>query len=370
MNITEILVPAQQTAWLPWAVQYFFYIGSAYAAAILFFISLIFNDKSSHAMRSALALVMAICAIVGPLALTADLHQPGRAWHFFVHLTPWSWMSKGSILLPIFSMLTVATTWLYLRNDLAKFKTNSNKLLQKVALLTLGDWQVSRKLMLSIAGLTVLSGLSIALYTGMEVYKVASRPLWNQAASPLIWFATAFLGALGLTLIVLVMQKAQAISEFDKRLVQKTMMLSSVAGFILMVIWASNAGDHSLFAQLDWCIRLGTLLVLFSLCALMGRVMIAPKLSALKVMAVAVVGAVTCWQLRWVTMMDVQMLPKYDHGPYPYELPLGSNGLLGIIAMAGLWIAIAALASELVDAKDTSSKLTHSNLNQLDSSNL
>lgn len=43
MNITEVLVPAQEIAWLPWAVQYFFYIGSAYAAAILFLIALIFK---------------------------------------------------------------------------------------------------------------------------------------------------------------------------------------------------------------------------------------------------------------------------------------------------------------------------------------
>ena len=38
-------------------------------------------------------LTLAIGAIVGPLALTGDLHQPGRAWHFYAHITPWSWMS-------------------------------------------------------------------------------------------------------------------------------------------------------------------------------------------------------------------------------------------------------------------------------------
>ncbi len=102
MNITEVLAPAQEIAWLPWAVQYFFYIGSAYAAAILFLIALIFKSSTSHQFRSALVLVMAIGAIVGPLALTGDLHQPGRAWHFYAHITPWSWMSLGSLFLPLF----------------------------------------------------------------------------------------------------------------------------------------------------------------------------------------------------------------------------------------------------------------------------
>ncbi|WP_218760045.1 NrfD/PsrC family molybdoenzyme membrane anchor subunit, partial [Vibrio parahaemolyticus] len=102
MNITEVLVQPQAMAWLPWAVQYFFYIGSAYAAAILFLIALLFEKHTSHRLRAALVLTLAIGAIVGPLALTGDLHQPGRAWHFYAHITPWSWMSLGSLFLPVF----------------------------------------------------------------------------------------------------------------------------------------------------------------------------------------------------------------------------------------------------------------------------
>ncbi len=102
MNITEVLVQPQAMAWLPWAVQYFFYICSAYAAAILFLIALLFEQHTSHRLRAVLVLTMAIGAIVGPLALTGDLHQPGRAWHFYAHITPWSWMSLGSLFLPVF----------------------------------------------------------------------------------------------------------------------------------------------------------------------------------------------------------------------------------------------------------------------------
>ena len=35
MHITELLTPAYEVAWLPWAVQYFFLVGVATGAALL-----------------------------------------------------------------------------------------------------------------------------------------------------------------------------------------------------------------------------------------------------------------------------------------------------------------------------------------------
>lgn len=372
MNITEILVPAQQTSWLPWAVQYFFYIGSAYAAAILFFVCYLMRNKTSHMLRSAFALVMAIGALVGPLSLTADLHQPGRAWHFFTHLTPWSWMSNGSIFLPIFSILAILTAWLYLRDELAGFANHPNSWLQKVSLLTLGQWQVTQKQIAICAGLTVVSGLSIALYTGMEIYNVTTRPLWHQPASPLLWFVTAFLAAVGLAMLLLTMMPTKNISltELDKKITQKTMMVSAVAAFILMIIWSSNAGEHSLFMQSEWVVNLGCLLVLFSICAVISRFVLSASFSRTQALGFAILMILTAWFLRWVTLMDVQSIPKYDVGPYPYELPMGVNGLLGMVAMAGLWIALAALASELIRGSALQESESQANTQKVHSSSI
>src|SRR5690606_41959217 len=66
------------------------------------------------------------------------------------------------------SMLSVLAAWLYLRPEISKLANSDNKLLRLASLLTLGQWQASSKLMITVAGGTVLSGLSIALYTGME----------------------------------------------------------------------------------------------------------------------------------------------------------------------------------------------------------
>ncbi|MEZ9755655.1 tetrathionate reductase, partial [Vibrio splendidus] len=48
-------------------------------------------------------------------------------------------------------------------------------------------------------------------------------------------------------------------------------------------------------------------------------------------------------------------IPYINVGPFPYELPMGSAGLLGIIGMCGLWLALALFASEIVS---TGSKRT------------
>lgn len=254
MNITEVLVQPQAMAWLPWAVQYFFYIGSAYAAAILFLIALLFEQHTSHRLRAALVLTMAIGAIVGPLALTGDLHQPGRAWHFYAHITPWSWMSLGSLFLPVFSALAVATAWLYLRQDLIALRNQPGKVLPLLSKLSLGEWTVSHKVMLTISAITVLSGLTIALYTGAEIAIVKSRSLWHQPASPILWFVTAFMGAVGFSLLIwlLLPSQSKALTSGDNNLLKKSLVTSGVLTLILLPIWASNNSTFSLYSSEQW----------------------------------------------------------------------------------------------------------------------
>lgn len=357
MSITEVLVQPQAIAWLPWAAQYFFYIGSAYAAAILFVIALVFKDDTSHRLRAALVLTLAIGAIVGPLALTADLHQPGRAWHFYPHLTPWSWMSMGAIFLPVFSMLATVTAWLYLRADLQQLATRDSKIFQLVAKLSLGDWEPPAKGMLGMASLTALSGLSIALYTGAEIAIVESRPLWHQPASPLLWFVTAFLGAVGFTTVLWLLfphHRDNPLTSGDIYLLKRTVFLASVLALILIPIWASSHSDYSLFENTVWVKHLSTLTLLLLGCLVLAFAALRDNTARpllrlrLELGLVALTALAATWFIRWVTLMEVQTIAKYDVGPYPYSLPDGANGWLGIVGMLGLWLALALLTSELV----------------------
>ncbi|MGF1681511.1 NrfD/PsrC family molybdoenzyme membrane anchor subunit [Photobacterium minamisatsumaniensis] len=359
MNITEVLVPPQAIAWLPWAVQYFFYIGSAYAAAILFFIALIFQKQTSHQLRAALVLTVAISAIVGPLALTGDLHQPGRAWHFYAHFTPWSWMSMGAIFLPIFSGLAIATAWLYLRDDLICLKNSKSKFFQTLSMLSLGNWKTTRKTMISMAALTVISGLTIATYTGAEIATIEARPLWHQPASPLLWFTTAFLGAVGFTLIIWFLLPAKAqhktLTYSDLRLLKQTVILSCISALLLIPLWGTNNPTFSLYSDSQWLINIGLLSMVLLGSILLAVITLRENYRTAGLILMSFITLCGAWAIRWITIMEAQTIPKFDVGPYPYELPMNSTGLLGILGMLGLWIALGMIGSELVQSKNTQS---------------
>jgi tetrathionate reductase subunit C len=48
------------------------------------------------------------------------------------------------------------------------------------------------------------------------------------------------------------------------------------------------------------------------------------------------------WIFRWVVFMSVQGVPKYGAGLYLYDMPWGSDGLLGMVGVLGLCVALIA----------------------------
>jgi len=51
------------------------------------------------------------------------------------------------------------------------------------------------------------------------------------------------------------------------------------------------------------------------------------------------------WAFRWALFMGVQGVPKFGAGLYLYHMPLGGDGLLGMVGVAGLCVALVGLAS-------------------------
>ena len=52
--------------------------------------------------------------------------------------------------------------------------------------------------------------------------------------------------------------------------------------------------------------------------------------------------------MRWTIFIGGQTIPKTGAGLYDYHLPMGNDGLLGIIGTAGLWIALLLLMLEFL----------------------
>ena len=118
-GIIEMVNVTRPAAWLPWAVQYFFLIGLSVAAFGLSLPGLGFR-LAGWMQASRLALLAALtCGLTAPVALLADLHQPGRFWEFYTGPNLHSWMAWGSFFILGYLGGLLAYTWTVLRPDLA-----------------------------------------------------------------------------------------------------------------------------------------------------------------------------------------------------------------------------------------------------------
>ncbi len=324
MQISELLTPVYDAAWLPWAVQYFFLIGiSATTALTAAFAAFGRADSAARRLLPAAATVLLVSAIAAPVSLLADLHQPGRFWHFYAHITPWSWMWLGALLLPVFVTLS---------------------------LLFCATWWWGRMAWLRVVAVALaLSALSILVYTGAEVMVLRSRPLWHTVFLPVNFALTAWLGALGAMLLI-----GRWLPGGLRALPVDMLRRLSVTAVTLIALgagaWAvlgmlgldpSFAAALRLFAEFPiWRLSLaGAVITAFCIVALLqrpARTLAAPLPSA--TLALTMLGA--AWIFRWVVFMSVQGVPKYGAGLYLYDMPWGSDGLLGMVGVLGLCVAL------------------------------
>lgn len=340
MNVIEVVNVSREVSWLPWAVQYFFLIGLSVA---LFIMSLPGALKSGIAQHrfSRLALLGALaCGLAAPVALLADLHQPGRFWRFYTQPNLKSWMAWGAFFIPGFLSGLIAYAYAAFRPELAASLAGP-----------LAPWH--RRLALSgvpmpwlikaAAGATVFFGALVLLYTGMEVMVVRARPLWNTPFLPLQFVATAFTGAAGLVLVLDTLLDGHdtathvAATRWLKASLVATMALGlmwfalgffglsnthadalrSVAGVPYWQFTALWAGAATLAPLALMTFRPGSYALLLGLMALHAA-----------------------WMFRWSVFIGGQSVPKTGAGLYNYALPLGRDGLLGIAGTFGLWLAL------------------------------
>ncbi|MBS0507827.1 MAG: polysulfide reductase NrfD [Proteobacteria bacterium] len=331
MQIIELLTPQYEAAWLPWAVQYFFLVGVATGAALL--TAACAWAPAGGALRRLLPAVvftLAVSAIAAPVSLLADLHQPARFWHFYAHFTPWSWMSVGALLLPAFIGLSVAMC---------------------------ASWWLGRiGWMRLLAPLLVLSALTITVYTGAEVMVVRSRPLWNTLWLPVNLALTGWLATVGVMFLIERLLPARLRPDAGALQLLRGLGLGLAAALALATLSWLTLGlmAHSPSVQAAtrlwqdfpvWRIGMvasaaGGAAVLVALARGQHR------LAAPGYRLVLGLGlAASAWAFRWALFMSVQGVPKYGAGLYLYRMPLGGDGLMGMLGVAGLCVALVALAS-------------------------
>ncbi|WP_235972316.1 NrfD/PsrC family molybdoenzyme membrane anchor subunit [Spirabiliibacterium falconis] len=334
--IREVLVEPQAIAWLPWAVSYFFFIGIA-IAAILTALFARYVTKPYSASMELVAVTLALsCVIVAPIALTADLHQPGRVWHFYAYFAHWSWMAWGSIFLPLFSVAVVGYFFFLLRHIATE--RSVPKMLHFLV------WGKTNNLRLSsiFAFFSLFSAVLILLYTTMEVYVVTSRPLWHQAGLVLFILLSAIPSAILLTAFFLHLYNQSQIPVVLRYIALMSIALWGICVFILSQIEVT--GHHlSILWQHSpttfYCL-VSALLLVFSL-SFANRTLWLDALSALFALIFTVL-------MRWVLLIEVQTLPKYSAMLNPYHFEWNTDGGLGMLSMLGLWLFVGIILWQLI----------------------
>ncbi|WP_206455478.1 NrfD/PsrC family molybdoenzyme membrane anchor subunit [Aurantimonas marina] len=352
----ELIAPRYGIAWYPWAVQYFFLIALSYGALWLAVPGLIFNhEKWKPTARLALLAAMST-AVIAPVSLLADLHQPLRFWHFYAYPTPWSWMSLGSLFLPVYVGLVVVLAWLVWREPM-KAWANAPGLQGTVARIApLGDWKSPRWLVVLTGVAAIVMSLTVMLYTGAEVAVLKGRPLWHTEYLPAMFLLTGVIGAAGL---VLVLNRFSGL----RYLTGGNQMLAVILGAIVLAGLAAAgwfaqglmSNEGSVAAALDsvrqsaewraiafWGAGAGILLFLSA-----GLMVVLRPLRGLR-WIVGLLALHVAWMFRWTVLMDVQTVARNSAGYSDYHLSAGSEGLLGILGTFGLWLAVVLLVNLFV----------------------
>jgi len=345
-QIIEVLNVSPEVAWLPWAVSYFFLIGLSYCSFLLTLPYFVFGH-AQHEKLARLTLLGALASgLTAPVALLSDLHGPGRFLNFYLHFQPQSWMSWGALFIPFFLGSLLLYAWMVLRIDLAARGQTGTSWCSRLCRLAGGGGPAPRWAILASACLTLLGALLVALYTGMEVMVVLARPLWNTPFLPLQFVATALAGALGLALVL-----NRFIGDRDgtldiglnRLLVLALALVLMLGGGWLYVSMSGISASHSAaFNQVagmpEW--QFTAAWALLATIVPLALALWGPASSGLISGLIAVHSA---WMMRWTIFIGGQSIPKTGAGAFDYHLPLGGDGLLGIVGTLGLWIALLVL---------------------------
>lgn len=354
MNTTvEVLGFAREPGWLPWAVQYFFLIGISVAAFLLSLPGFVGRSPAWRGVSRRALLAALVCGLVAPVALLADLHQPGRFLNFYLHPNLSSWMAWGSFFIPLYLFGLLLYAWLCVRPQLAMMGKleSGNRLGSLYRVLAYGGHDNVGAIRAA-AVVATLGAVLVLLYTGMEVMVVRSRPLWHTAAVPLLFAVTAFTGGIGMTALFEVLSGHSSGAPLLNRWLARSLWatLAIIAGW--MVSGASNLSASAADAltamrgSIGWMLTLGWLV---------GTTAVALWLANKRpgrLVLTALLALHTAWIVRWIIFIGGQGIQKMGAAFQPYFLSMTPESVLGIIGTAGLCITLYIILTSFLPWQD------------------
>jgi len=272
-------------------------------------------------------------------------------------------MAIGSFMIPGYLGGLMLFAWGSLRGDLAA-ATGAGWLARTQRAMALGGTSAPRWRTLG-ALLAVAFGCGILLYTGMETMIVRARVLWNSPLVPVQLLVTALTGAIGLVLVlnrvVAPPPSRTACGDSATAVLTRLATAALLLSLAIDTAWLLSgrfgldpAASATLAAVADstaWH-RTAVLMGLAPLLAL-GLCLAAPVGAGWLVGLVALQAA---WMFRWTLFIGGQTIPKTGAGLYDYDLPAGSEGLLGIVGIAGLCLFLLIVLDAVLPLQPRASK--------------
>ncbi|AHG75473.1 reductase [Mannheimia varigena USDA-ARS-USMARC-1296] len=338
--IKEVLVEPQHIVWLPWIVNYFFFVG---VPATAVFTAVLFAKKAGKptACEQSAVLIAFIGSIVAPVALTADLHQPSRILHFYTDFAWWSPMAWGAIILPLFSVAVAGYFVLTLAHNA---QPNLPKWLAWLNLPLLR----SQGLLWAFRLFSALTAVGIIGYTVLETYQTGTRALWHSAWLLPIMLFSAWAVTLGLTQFISRNRRGESHSpEAEKQGVRSTPLQTLL---ILTALSVAGLAFSSETAQRNFALLFNGSITAYltGICWIIALVCsFSSKNHRLQWLGVvALIGF--SWWLRWVLVIQTQTIAKTNALQNPYHFDwLAVDGGLGIVSIFGLAVLVSVVVWQL-----------------------
>lgn len=352
-QIVETLNITHKVGWLPWAVQYFFLIGISYCSFLLSLPGVVFKKPDWQVASNYALILMLTCGLIAPVALLADLHQPGRFMNFYLHFQATSWMSWGSLFLVFYVTWMIIYGYLALQPLLKESAAGEHRYSKIASFLALRS-QPKHGLVKIAAVLAFIGAVLVIVYTGMEVAVIKARPMWNNFAVPVQFALTAMAGAAGAALILNFFTENRSNRAVTTPLV-KVIFWTQLAIVAVGAIWLF-LGFTGLSTKIQQAMSLLTFINQWQLFTIVGvSIIFGTLLLAWRFpsngLLLGLLTVTTVWMFRWTVFMGGQEIPKTGAGSYSYTMPWGFDGLLGIIGSLGLCVFVYIVITSLVPLK-------------------
>ncbi|WP_138468833.1 NrfD/PsrC family molybdoenzyme membrane anchor subunit [Poseidonocella sp. HB161398] len=352
MQVHELVGAVHEAAWLPWAVQYFFLIAVS-ATALLTALPGFLSARPGGIRAARLALMAAVTTgVAAPIALLADLHQPGRFWEFFVYTNPTSWMAWGAWIVPSYVALVLAFAWAVHRPGFHAAGARDWRFAPLYRLLALGGPGNGFAPWLGLAAGAAAAG--VLAYTGMEVMVVRARPLWNTPLLPLQFAATGAVGALGLMLVLerVLCRDGGLEAQLNRRLALALAIVGALGTLWLAAGLSGLSPRHAEALASVAGFPVWQRIALWAAAAILLPFLLALAMPRRTGWITGLTAIHAAWMFRWSVFMGGQAVPKVGSGLYDALVPAGAAELAGVIGTFGLWLFLAIAYTSFIPWSD------------------